>query len=80
VYKRQRLEIINKAVQNLIDSHIDFEAGDMDDEQLKELIKQKFDELRQWWRDWNYSAKTEEQLAQLPNAVSKFILQEEYAV
>ncbi|MCG8580471.1 MAG: hypothetical protein MI866_11165 [Bacteroidales bacterium] len=52
----------------------------MDDEQLKEMIKSKFDELRQWWKDWNYSATAEEQLAQLPNAVDKFILQEEYAV
>nr|WP_319401149.1 V-type ATP synthase subunit A [uncultured Carboxylicivirga sp.] len=76
----ERLEVINKAVQNLISSSIEFQAGEMDDEQLKESIKQKFDELRQWWKDWNYSATTEEQLAQLPDAVNKFILQEEYAV
>jgi len=76
----ERLEVINEAVQNLISSNIEFEAGEMDDEQLKESIKQKFDELRQWWRDWNYSATTEEQLAQLPGTVNKFILQEEYAV
>ena len=75
-----RLEIINEAVQSLIDREIAFETGDMDDEQLKEMIKHKFDELRQWWRDWNYSATADEQLAQLPNAVDKFILQEEYAV
>jgi len=76
----ERLNVINQAVQNLIDNTIDFQQGDMEDEQIKELIKQKFDELRQWWKDWNYSATTEEQLMNLPKAVDKFILQEEYAV
>ena len=55
----------------------------MDDNQketLKELIKHKFDELRQWWRGWNYSAISEEEISNLPAAVDKFILQEEYAV
>ncbi|MCU4176078.1 V-type ATP synthase subunit A [Carboxylicivirga sp. N1Y90] len=76
----ERLEVINKAVQNLIGSEIDFQAGDVDDEQVKELIKHKFDELRQWWRAWNYSAISEEEINNLPLAVDKFILQEEYAV
>lgn len=76
----ERLEIINVAVQNLIAGHINFQGDGMDDEQLKEMIKHKFDELRQWWRDWNYSATSEEQLAHLPKAIDKFILQEEYAV
>lgn len=76
----QRLEVINKSVQNLIDSNINFNAADMDDEQLKELIKQRFDELRQWWRDWNYNAINDEQISQLQNKVNQFILQEEYVV
>jgi V/A-type H+-transporting ATPase subunit A len=75
----ERLEVLNEAVKKLIDSKIDFSQEEMDDEELKELIKSKFDELRQWWRDWNYSAKTEEEIAVLPQKIEGFILQEEYA-
>ncbi|MCY1723339.1 V-type ATP synthase subunit A [Prolixibacteraceae bacterium Z1-6] len=76
----ERLKIINTAVQNLIDTPINFNAEGKDDEQLKEMIKTKFDELRQWWKDWNSTAKNEEQLAALPAKIEEFVLQEEYAL
>ncbi len=76
----ERLKVINEAVQKLIDSSIDFSGADMDDEEVKELVRAKFDELRQWWRDWNSSAETEEQISALPAKVEQFILQEEHVL
>ena len=52
----------------------------MEDEELKELIKTRFDELRQWWKDWNGSAGNEEQIATLGKKIEQFISQEEYAL
>ncbi|WP_321288852.1 V-type ATP synthase subunit A [uncultured Sunxiuqinia sp.] len=75
-----RLNIINQAVQKLIDSPIAFPKTGMEDEELKESIKTKFDGLRQWWRDWNSNATSEEQIAVLPEKIEQFILQEEYAL
>ncbi len=75
-----RLKVINEAVQKLIDNSIGFSQNDMDDEELKELVKTKFDELRQWWKDWNGSAESEEQIADLSKRIEQFILQEEYAL
>ena len=46
----------------------------------KELIKTRFDELRQWWKDWNGSAGNEEQIATLGKKIEQFISQEEYAL
>ncbi len=62
----ERLKIINEAVQKLIDSPIDFSQHGMEDEELKELVKTKFDELRQWWKDWNSNAQSEEEIAETP--------------
>ena len=52
----------------------------MDNEYLKELIRTKFDELRQWWKDWNSNAQSEAQLASLPEQIEHFVLQVEYAL
>lgn len=76
----ERLKIINISVQKLIDNSIDFKQNGMDDEEMKELVKAKFDELRQWWKDWNSNAQTEEQIASLSEKIEQFILQEEYAL
>ncbi|MGQ1911195.1 V-type ATP synthase subunit A [Marinifilum sp. RC60d5] len=76
----ERLTVINQAVQKLIDNPIEFSQNGMEDEELKEMVKAKFDELRQWWKDWNSSAYDEEQIALLPQQIEQFILQEEYAL
>jgi V/A-type H+-transporting ATPase subunit A len=73
----ERLEIINNAVQELIDNTIEFSTEEMEDEELKELVKAKFDELRQWWKDWNGSAESEKQLAELGKKIKEFIAQVE---
>ena len=73
----ERLEILNNAVQELIDNPIEFSTEDMEDEEMKELVKAKFDELRQWWKDWNNSAESEEQLAELGTKIKEFIAQVE---
>ena len=52
------------------------EMLDLDDEELKELVKTKFDELRQWWKDWNGSAQSEEQMSELGIKIKQFIAQE----
>lgn len=70
-----RLEVINSAVQTLIDSDIEFTQGDMDDDDFKQHIKSKFDIFRQNWKDWNYNAVTEKQIALLTEKVNNFILQ-----
>ncbi|MCL3782201.1 V-type ATP synthase subunit A [Prolixibacteraceae bacterium JC049] len=75
-----RLVIINEAVQKLIDSSIQFAQEGMEDEEVKVLVKNKFDELRQWWRDWNGTAVSSEEQAVLPQKVEQFILQEEYSL
>ena len=75
-----RLAILNDAVQKLIDNPINFSSEDIEDEEMKELIKTKFDELRQWWKDWNSSAGSEEQIANLAAKIEQFISQEEYAL
>lgn len=72
-----RLEIINKAVQKLIDTPIVFSNKDMEDEELKDLVKTRFDQLRQWWKDWNSNAQDKEQVAGLPNKIEQFVKQEE---
>nr|WP_319573323.1 V-type ATP synthase subunit A [uncultured Draconibacterium sp.] len=76
----ERLIVINEAVQKLIDSTIDFVQEDKEDEEVKQMIKAKFDELRQWWKDWNTSAQTIDEMAVLPKKVEQFILQEEYTL
>jgi V/A-type H+-transporting ATPase subunit A len=76
----ERLIIINEAVQKLIDSTINFAQEDKEDEEVKELVKAKFDELRQWWKDWNTSAQSIDEMAVLPEKVEQFILQEEYTL
>ncbi len=70
-----RLEVINKAVQTLIDSDIHFTQGNLDDDDFKQHIKSKFDLFRQNWRDWNYNATTEKQISMLTLKVQNFILQ-----
>lgn len=76
----ERLTVINEAVQKLIDSSIDFAQDEMEDEELKELVKAKFDELRQWWKDWNSAAQSPDEIAVLPQKVEQFILQEESVI
>ena len=76
----ERLIVINEAVQKLIDSDIDFAQNEMEDEEVKELVKAKFDELRQWWKDWNTSAQSIDEMAVLPQKVEQFILQGEYTL
>ncbi|WP_372773776.1 V-type ATP synthase subunit A [Mangrovibacterium sp.] len=73
----ERLSVINEAVQKLIHSPIEFSKNGMDDEELKDLVKTKFDELRQWWKDWNSNARQEEQIAGLSKKIEQFIKQEE---
>jgi V/A-type H+/Na+-transporting ATPase subunit A len=75
-----RLAILNEAVQKLIDTPINFSSDGMEDEELKELIKTRFDELRQWWKDWNSNAENAEQIATLGKKIEQFISQEEYAL
>jgi V/A-type H+-transporting ATPase subunit A len=75
-----RLMVINEAVQKLIDSSVDFSDEGTDDEEIKELVRAKFDELRQWWRDWNSSAATGEAVSALPAKIEQFILQKEPAL
>lgn len=72
-----RLSILNNAVQKLIDNDIKFSSNDMEDEELKKVIKTEFDKLRQWWKDWNLSAQSEEQLAELGQKIDQFIAQED---
>jgi len=72
-----RLNILNDAVQKLIENPIKFSTDDMDDEELKDLVKTKFDELRQWWKEWNSSAQSEEQMSELGKKIDQFIEQEE---
>jgi V/A-type H+-transporting ATPase subunit A len=76
----ERLTIINEAVQKLIDNSIVFSQNGMEDEELKKLVKNKFDELRQWWKDWNSNAQNEEEIAELSKRIEQFILQKEYAL
>lgn len=72
----ERLIVINDAIQKLMNSSIDFSEGDMEDEEVKDMIKTKFDELRQWWRDWNSSAQSIDEMAVLPQKIEQFIIQE----
>ncbi|MFV0590882.1 MAG: V-type ATP synthase subunit A [Draconibacterium sp.] len=76
----ERLIVINDAIQKLINSSISFVSDEMEDEELKALVKTKFDELRQWWKDWNTSAQSLDEMAVLPQKVEQFILQEEYTL
>jgi V/A-type H+-transporting ATPase subunit A len=70
-----RLEIINSSVQTLIENNIHFIQDKKEDDEFKLFIKSKFDDLRQWWRDWNVSAKSDEEIAQLPEKMYQFIHQ-----
>lgn len=76
----ERLKVLNEAVQILIDSTIDFTGEEQSDESMKEMIKTKFDELRQWWKDWNGSAVSDEEIATLPKKIKEFVEQKEYAL
>lgn len=76
----ERLIIINEAIQKLIGSSINFAQEDKEDEEVKELVKAKFDELRQWWKDWNITAQSLDEMAVLQEQIEQFILQEEYAI
>lgn len=73
----ERLEIINKSVQALIDNSINFAKDNKEDDELKQYIKSKFDNLRQWWKDWNGNAKSDEELAKLPERINQFIHKKE---
>lgn len=73
----ERLNIINKSIQDLIDSDIEFEQDDKEDDEFKLFIKLKFDNLRQWWKDWNENAESDEELAKLPERINQFIYQNE---
>ena len=75
----ERLEILNEAMQKLIGNDIYFSENGKDDEELKEMIKYRFDELRQWWKDWNESAQSDEEIRELIAKIEEFISQEEYA-
>jgi V/A-type H+-transporting ATPase subunit A len=75
----ERLQIINQTVQKLIDQPMHYSTEGMDDEEVKEMIKSKFDNLRQWWKEWNTYAQDEEQIETLAIKIDQFILQEEYA-
>jgi len=77
VTRPDRLEVINSAVQLMIDSDIHFEQGDMEDDDFKLFIKSKFDDLRQWWKEWNNNAREEEEIAELPQKINQFIQQKE---
>jgi V/A-type H+-transporting ATPase subunit A len=74
----ERLKIINKSVQVLIDNNIEFSQGNKEDDEFKIFIKMKFDSLRQWWKDWNESAKTDEEIAKLPEKINQFLHQKEH--
>ena len=76
----ERLKVINEAVQELISNSISFSQNGMEDEELKGVVKTKFDELRQWWKDWNGNAQSEEEIAGLSKRIEQFILQEEFAL
>jgi V/A-type H+-transporting ATPase subunit A len=69
----ERLAIINKSVQALIDNDINFSQEDKEDDEFKLFIKSKFDNLRQWWKNWNENARSDEELDKLPNKISQFI-------
>jgi len=74
----ERLILINKSVQDLIDNNIEFTQGNKEDDEFKIFIKSKFDNLRQWWKDWNETAKSDEEIAKLPEKINEFIHQKEY--
>jgi V/A-type H+-transporting ATPase subunit A len=76
----ERLIIINEVVQKLIDNTIVFSQNGMEDEELKEKVKTKFDELRQWWKDWNTTAQSLDDMAVLLPKIEQFISQEEYTL
>lgn len=70
-----RLIIINDAVQELINGDIEFENNGMEDDEFKLYIKSQFDNLRQWWKDWNNNAREEAQIGTLPQKIRDFIQQ-----
>lgn len=72
----ERLKILNTAIQNLIDVKIDFSNKEKGDEEIKQDIKLIFDNLRQWWKDWNTNAISEEELAELPEKINQLNQQE----
>ncbi len=74
----ERLTLINQSVQKLIDSPILFTQDDKDDDEYKIFIKSKFDTLRQWWRNWNENASSDEDIAKLSERIDHFIHQKEY--
>lgn len=74
----ERLLLINESVQKLIDTPIEFSQGGKDDDEFKIYIKSKFDTLRQWWRNWNENASSEEDIAKLSERIDHFIHQKEY--
>ena len=40
-------------------------------------MKEQVEKLRQWWKDWNNTAREEEEFASLGQQIEKFILQED---
>ena len=38
----------------------------------------RFANLRQWWKDWNESAVSDEEIAKLPEKINQFIHQKEH--
>ena len=76
----ERLQILNEAMQKLIESRINFTKEQADEDEIKEMIRARFDELRQWWKEWNESAKSEEEVSELLYKIDEFITQEEYAL
>jgi len=76
----ERLIVINEAVQKLIDSSINFSQEGMEDEEVKELVKTKFDELRQWWKEWNTTAESLDDMSVLLPKIEEFVSQEEYTL
>jgi V/A-type H+-transporting ATPase subunit A len=75
----ERIAVLNNAVQTLIEADIDFDGSEMNDEDLKAMIKTRFDGLRQWWKDWNSSATDEKAIEGLSVKVNEFIAKEVYA-
>jgi V/A-type H+-transporting ATPase subunit A len=61
----ERLKILNKVIQKLIHLEMNFSGQNKEDEDIKQDIKLTFDNLRQWWKDWNTSAASDDELADL---------------
>lgn len=68
-----RLTYINQQINILLDADINFQRDEnMDDAAYKESIKAHFDKLRQWWRNWNQTAKTDQEVQELAQKIKSF--------